>query len=211
MMNEEILFLYSFAVFILTLSPGPDILFLVSTTLNKNLNNAIVTAFGLCSGILIHTLGTAFGLGYFVSKFPELLSLIKLIGCIYLVYLSYLYFPKKKYKTIINKNFHVLSKPYTQGLIMNLTNPKIILFFIGFFPQFIFHDQWTIEFQFYILGLLFSLISLTTFICLLMLISILKNKLNIETQSKNLSYISSFTMTCLAVFFLYKEIEILMN
>ena len=211
MMNEEILFLYSFAVFILTLSPGPDILFLVSTTLNKNLNNAIVTAFGLCSGILIHTVSAAFGLGYFVSKFPELLSLIKLIGCLYLIYLSYLYFPKKKYKTIINKNFNVLSKPFTQGLIMNLSNPKIILFFISFFPQFIFHHQWTIELQFYILGLLFSLISLTTFICILILMSLLMNKLNIEKQSKSLSYISSFTMICLAVFFLFKEIEILMN
>ncbi len=211
MMNEKILFLYSFAVFILTLSPGPDILFLVSTTLNKNLNNAIVTAFGLCSGILIHTVSAAFGLGYFVSKFPELLSLIKLIGCFYLIYLSYLYFPKKKYKIIINKNFNVLSKPFTQGLIMNLSNPKIILFFISFFPQFIFHDQWTIELQFYILGLLFSFISLTTFICILILVNIIKSKFNIEKQSKSLSYISSFTMICLAVFFLFKEIEILMN
>ena len=210
MMNENILFLYSFTVFILTLSPGPDILFLVSTTLNKNLNNAIVTTFGLCTGILIHTTGTAFGLGYFISKFPELLRLIKLIGCLYLFYLSYLYFPKKKYK-IINDNINILTRPFTQGLIMNLSNPKIILFFIGFFPQFIFHDQWTIEFQFYILGLLFSFISLTTFICLLMLISIIRNKLNIEKQSENLSYISSLTMMSLAVFFLYKEIEILMN
>lgn len=210
-MNENILVLYSLAVFILTLSPGPDILFLVSTTLNKNLNNAINTAFGLCSGILIHTVCTAFGLGYFVSKFPELLSLIKLFGCLYLFYLSYMYFPKKKYKTIINKNFNVLSKPFTQGLIMNLSNPKIILFFIGFFPQFIFHDQWTIEFQFYILGLVFSFISLTTFICLLMLISILKNKLNIQKQSKNLSYISSFTMICMAVFFLFIEIDALLK
>ena len=210
MMNEKILFLYSFTVFILTLSPGPDILFLVSTTLNKNLNKAIVTTFGLCTGILIHTTATAFGLGYFISKFPELLTLIKLIGCLYLFYLSYLYLPKKKYK-IINDNINILTRPFTQGLIMNLSNPKIILFFIGFFPQFIFHDQWTIEFQFYILGLLFSFISLTTFICLLMLISIVKNKLNIEKQSKNLSYTSSLTMICLAVFFLYNEIEILMN
>ena len=211
MINENILVLYSLAVFILTLSPGPDILFLISTTLNRNLNNAIITAFGLCSGILIHTAGTAFGLGYFVSKFPELLSLIKLIGCMYLIYLSYLYFPNKKHKTIINKNFDLLSKPFTQGLIMNLSNPKIILFFIGFFPQFIFHDQWTIEFQFYVLGLLFSFISLTTFICLLMFISIVKNKLNIEKQSKNLSYISSFTMICLAVFFLFTEIVALIK
>ena len=119
MMNENILVLYSLAVFILTLSPGPDILFLISTTLNRNLNNAIITAFGLCSGILIHTAGTAFGLGYFVSKFPELLSLIKLIGCMYLIYLSYLYFPNKKHKTIINKKKLKIIK-------IPMPSPKII-------------------------------------------------------------------------------------
>ena len=94
---------------------------------------------------------------------------------------------------------------------MNLSNPKIILFFIGFFPHFIFHDQWTIEFQFYILGLLFSLISLITFISVLILINIIKSKFNIEKQGKSLSYISSFTILFIAVFFMYKEIEIIMN
>jgi len=210
-MNEQILIFYSISVLILTLSPGPDILFLISTTLNKNFKTALNVATGLCLGLLIHTIFTAFGLGYLLTEYPRLISLTRLIGCIYLGYLSYLYFPKKNSISGINHNFNFIEKPLFQGLVMNLVNPKIILFFVSFFPQFIFHNKWEIKTQFYILGLMFTTIAFVTFVSVLSVLNLTKSQMKLGKQSKNISYLSSAMLLGLSAYFFCEEIKNIME
>ena len=135
----------------------------------------------------------------------------EILICIYLGYLSYLYFPKKNSISGINHNFNFIEKPLFQGLVMNLVNPKIILFFVSFFPQFIFHNEWEIKTQFYILGLMFTTIAFVTFVSVLSVLNLTKSQMKLGKQSKNISYLSSAMLLGLSAYFFWEEINYIME
>lgn len=164
-LNTDLLISFVIATATLAISPGPDNIFVLiqSMTYGKKQGMAIVC--GLISGCLIHTSLVAFGLSSFIKSNAELLFGLKLLGAGYLLFLAFQVF--KSTEIINTRNSTNESKPifslFKQGFIMNVINPKVSIFFMAFFPAFLFSDTQTLIIQFYTLGFLFMTTSFLIF------------------------------------------------
>lgn len=157
-MFEQILAFLGASI-LLTLSPGPDIVYVLVQSISQGKKAGIVTALGLVSGIIIHTTLLAFGISLLIKESPTLFIGIKIIGAFYLFYLAFkayrrpsnlVFFPNRVPK---RKAFELFKK----GFVMNVINPKVLLFFLAFFPAFLWNAKHNTVFQFYVLGGIFML------------------------------------------------------
>ena len=183
-MDVDVLLTFVLTSLLLTISPGPDIIYVISQSISKGVKSAITTSLGLTSGLLVHTFLVTIGLSLIISQNEYVFNFIRLLGVLYFSYLIILVFisrNKKKELDIKSKS----SNDFFKGLIMNLLNPKVSLFFIAFFPGFLFHNDLNNEIQFLILGGIFWLQATLVFL----LVSLLSFKLN--SFSKRQSLISN--------------------
>jgi threonine/homoserine/homoserine lactone efflux protein len=148
------LFLFLFTSLTLTLFPGPDILLVISTSVQRGWRSGFELSLGLTSGILIHTLVLVLGVGSLLAIYPQVIRLIELMGAAYLIYLGVMSWRVKSTDSM-STNKKITQNLFVTGLIMNISNPKVSLFFLSFFPVFLFHDSWSYAVQFLILGVLF--------------------------------------------------------
>lgn len=164
-MDIDILVSFITTAVVLTLMPGPDIVFVLMQSLTFGKKEGILTALGLVSGILVHTTLVAFGVSALIKQSDNLFLGIKLFGAVYLCYLAYQLFKSDKgiemnaFKSKRGSTFKLIQK----GFIMNVLNPKVTLFFLAFFPGFLFSDSISTITQFYILGLIFMLQAMCVF------------------------------------------------
>ena len=203
-MNDSIFLLFCTTVILLTLSPGPDIIYVFTQSVNKGYKYGIIISAGLVTGLFIYTIASSLGISWILDEFPYLTTLIKLGGGIYIGLLAFKEFQGKEKKI---KNYLNNSGPFTTGLIMNLSNPKIILFFISFFPQFIFHDKLSIKYQFLILGIVFILIAFLIFSLISFFSDYLIKQNFSKINSKYFSYIPSFTLGIISLLIFISEIK----
>ena len=183
MMDFSILSHFIVAVFLLSLSPGPDILYVMALGSAKGFRPAWITALGLVSGLLVHTLVVVLGLAELLVRFPSFQLGIQRLGACYLIYLG---IRALKPPTVSDPRTGKVvsdSKIYFQGVLMNLLNPKVSLFFLALFPGFLFHSQWSVGFQFGMLGLLFMGVSFVVFT----LVAILSQRLSHHILSSSRS------------------------
>jgi len=164
-LSWETLYLFCVASALLALAPGPDNIFVMVQSMAYGVKSGLVTVFGLISGCLIHTSLTAFGLSALIQQSDLAFTILKTIGVLYLLFLAYKVYKSDKAVSLgatgrPKKSFTAL---YFQGFLMNALNPKVALFFLAFFPGFLFHDQISSVKQFFVLGLLFMGISLVIF------------------------------------------------
>ena len=185
-MNTEII-LFLISSISLTLMPGPDILFVISQSISKNKSTGILISLGLCTGLLIHTTLLVFGLSYIISNNYFIFQLFSSFYLLLLM-LQELNLLPSVYSSRYNYNFNAA---YLKGLVMNLINPKVILFFIAFFPAFLFSDSIDIKIQFAILGLIFFVQALIIFISVSYLSKRVFNLFNISSKSSKISYIKT--------------------
>lgn len=126
------------AAVVLTLMPGPDILFVVTQSVARGRRAGIVFAAGLCSGLVIHTVAVSLGVSVLLMNSPVAFTCLKFAGASYLIYLGVKTFLGRNRSTIdLETTESVSGKLYRKGVLMNALNPKVILFFLAFFPQFI--------------------------------------------------------------------------
>ena len=156
-MNTEIIVSFIFATATLAFSPGPDNLFVLVQTISYGKLKGMAIVSGLIFGCITHTSVVAFGLSSFIQSSPKLLFSLKLIGAFYLLYLAYITYISKHDIDLKKQsgNRNSLFKLFRRGFIMNVINPKVSLFFIAFFPAFLFSPTLSLTTQFFILGLLF--------------------------------------------------------
>ena len=182
-MDQILLFFISSLA--LTLMPGPDILFVVNQSLDKK-KNGIITSLGLCTGLIFHTMFLVFGLSTLIESNKELITFLKYFGTIYLFYLAYL---EIKTENTINNTLN--SRLFLRGLYMNLINPKVLIFFIAYFPNFLFSDTIKISNQFLLLGFIFIFQALLVFIS----VSLIANKLikytSLDAKNTSIKYFKS--------------------
>jgi threonine/homoserine/homoserine lactone efflux protein len=178
----EILLSFVIATSILALSPGPDNIFVLTQSIVNGRKFGLATVFGLISGCLVHTTLLAFGVSAIIKESEELFWGIKIFGSIYLLYLAY-----KVYKSdtsIILSHQNVVQKTtlqlFKQGFIMNVLNPKVSIFFLAFFPCFLFSKSIATVIQFYILGLLFMFVSLIIFSAIVFLADAISNNIKVN-------------------------------
>ncbi|MCH9660925.1 MAG: LysE family translocator [Bacteroidetes bacterium] len=161
----ENLYLFVVATVALSLSPGPDNIFVLTQSLIHGAKSGIATTAGLISGCIVHTSFLAFGISAVLTKSPAAFYGIKVAGALYLFYLAYkvLRSPSEisfSEDTAPKKSYGQLFKT---GVIMNLLNPKVMIFFLAFFPGFLWNtDEGTVK-QFYIMGIVFMLTSFIVF------------------------------------------------
>ena len=182
-MQEILLFLISSLA--LTLMPGPDILFVINQSLEKK-KNGIITSLGLCTGLIFHTMFLVFGLSALIESNNDLITFLKYFGTMYLFYLAYL---EIKSENKVNTNLN--SKLFLRGLYMNLINPKVLIFFIAYFPNFLFSDTIKISNQFLLLGFVFIFQALLIFISVSLIANKLIKYIRIDSKNKLLKYFKS--------------------
>lgn len=165
-MTLEVIISFFLTSLALTIAPGPDIMYVLSTSLTKGKSYGIATAIGLSSGLLFHTALLAFGVSTLIVSIPWLFVAIKIFGTLYLLRIIYQLYKEPVTPITVNKipnRKKNVFEQVQQGLIMNVLNPKIMLFFLSLFPTFL-HPEWgNLKFQIFTLGSIFMLQALLVF------------------------------------------------
>lgn len=164
-MNYEILIAFIGATAALAISPGPDNIYVLMQSISNGKKFGLATVAGLISGCLVHTTLLAFGVSAIIKQNDKLFFIIKLFGAAYLLYLAYQVFKSKGDIRVSEEGVakKKLGQLFRQGFIMNVLNPKVTIFFLAFFPGFLFSDELSNVIQFYVLGLLFMFVSAIIF------------------------------------------------
>lgn len=149
-----ILLFFSSAI-LLALSPGPDNIFVLTISIARGALAGITTTLGLCSGLVVHTLAVALGVAVFIQESALAFSLLKLAGALYLAWLAWKIFraPAEELAASTSRESH--KRLYLRGVLMNIMNPKVSLFFLAFLPQFVNPQLGSVTLQIALLGLLF--------------------------------------------------------
>ncbi|CAM3481779.1 LysE family translocator [Aequorivita lipolytica] len=160
----ETLISFSVATLALAISPGPDNIYVLTQSLVNGTKSGIATTAGLISGCIVHTTLLAFGVSAIITASEEIFYGIKVLGACYLLYLAYKVYKSDEHISIAE---NAPKKTYTQlfktGVVMNLLNPKVMIFFLAFFPGFLWDKEGNTVLQFYILGITFMIVSFITF------------------------------------------------
>jgi threonine/homoserine/homoserine lactone efflux protein len=163
-MSPEIVAVFFLAACLLALTPGPDNLFVLSQSLAYGARAGLMVTLGLCTGLLGHTTLVAVGLAALIAASPLGLSVIKAIGALYLLYLGWQsWFASAEEQSVDRVSASSDGRLYRRGIVMNLTNPKVSLFFVAFLPQFVDAAGTRAEIQMVLLGGLFILSTLLVF------------------------------------------------
>jgi RhtB (resistance to homoserine/threonine) family protein len=160
--------LFVAAVFLLNVTPGPDTAYIVGRSVAQGRGAGLLSALGISAGCCVHTLACAFGLTALIAASATAFTVVKFAGAIYLVYLGVrLLFASRTQERPRQMEREALapaaSKPlkqlFVQGFWTNVLNPKVVLFFVSFFPQFVAleSDQKTLAFL--VLGAVFIVMS----------------------------------------------------
>jgi len=175
---------FLFAASLLTVMPGPDIIFVLAQSVGLGKKYGIVTSLGLVSGILIHTSLIALGVSEAIKQSEFVFLVIKIFGALYLFYLAYKVY-KSPAKIVLlssemeKQEFYALFK---RGFFMNVLNPKVTIFFLAFFPNFINLEQGNMVYQIYFLGFLFMVQAFFIF----SIVSVVSDRLTVFLrESKN--------------------------
>ncbi|WP_292944191.1 LysE family translocator [Olleya sp. UBA1516] len=187
-MNYEILLGFILATTALALSPGPDNIYVLMQSITNGRKYGIATVCGLISGCLVHTTLVAFGVSAIIKESDTLFFIIKSLGAIYLLYLAFNVFKSDATVSLSNDAApkKSLIQLFKQGVIMNVLNPKVSIFFLAFFPAYLYSDTINTVTQFYVLGLLFMATSFIVFALIAILAGFISDYLK---QSKNIGLV----------------------
>jgi len=160
MPNPQTIALFMISALAINLTPGPAILFILSRCFGQGRAAAIVAVFGLATASALHAVAVAFGLSAVFAHSPFAFSLIKYCGAAYLVYLGVTGFLSGGIAGLaagVKGPGHLsLAAVYRQGIITDLMNPKLLLFFFAFLPQFVDPARGPPGLQTLLFGLLFQ-------------------------------------------------------
>jgi threonine/homoserine/homoserine lactone efflux protein len=161
-MDINTLLLFAAACVALTVSPGPDMLLIASRTVSQGRKAGLVTLAGIQVGTYVHAIAAAAGLSQLMLVLPVVFDVIRWLGAAYLLYLAYVtwrsaHTTTAKPTTIATMSFASIFK---QGLVTNVLNPKMALFVLALFPQFIVPQSGSVMLQMLILATIINVIGL---------------------------------------------------
>ncbi|AXK66924.1 LysE family translocator [Burkholderia sp. IDO3] len=152
------------AVFLLNVTPGPDTAYIVGRSVAQGRGAGLMSALGISAGCCVHALACAFGLTALLAASAAAFTAIKLVGAAYLIYLGVRMIVMKQAAAPANADAQpTAAKPlcqlFMQGFWTNVLNPKVVLFFVSFFPQFVSADSPHKALAFLALGSVFVVMS----------------------------------------------------
>ena len=163
MIPIDTLSLFFAAALALALAPGPDNVFVLSQSALYGRRAGLLVTLGLCTGVMAHTAAVAFGVAAIFVASALAFAILKVIGAGYLLYLAWCAFRARP--NLVEGEGLGLSggKLYSRGVVMNITNPKVAIFFIAFLPQFADPALGSLSAQMMTLGVLFIVTTFMVF------------------------------------------------
>lgn len=162
--------LFIISSILLNLTPGADTIYILGKGISKGKKAAIISALGISIGCMVHTILAAFGLSVILSKSIIAFNIVKAVGAFYLIYLGIKSMKSKDFSLNKENKENISSgKIFREGILTNVLNPKVALFFLSFMPQFISPNNSFGAIPFIILGSTFVFTG--TIWCLILAIS----------------------------------------
>jgi threonine/homoserine/homoserine lactone efflux protein len=164
MLDFQTIVMFMSASTLLALAPGPDILFVLTQSMSKGSRSGIAVTLGLCSGLVFHTSAVALGVAVIFQTSVIAFTILKIVGAAYLLYLAFMAFKDaSKSKLSADKTPLSFKALYKRGILMNITNPKVSIFFLAFLPQFTNAQAGNVTAQIFLLGALFMVCAFCVF------------------------------------------------
>ncbi len=164
MPEPDVLSVFLLAAVALGLAPGPDNIFVLTQSALYGRPAGFAVTLGLCTGLLVHTTAVALGVAAIVATSAMAFTAIKLIGAAYLLYLAWQAVRAGSTRLADQGGTQpALSRLYRRGIVMNITNPKVAIFFLAFLPQFADAASGPLALQLMVLGGFFILATLVVF------------------------------------------------
>ena len=174
MLTPDAMMAFFAAALLLGIAPGPDNIFVLTQSALFGVGAGIITTMGLVTGLCVHTTAVALGVAAIFQTSALAFTLLKTAGAGYLLWLAWLSFRAGASTTdvaegaasgqgSIGNNFPGYMTLYRRGIVMNVTNPKVSLFFLAFLPQFCDPARGSVALQVLSLGGLFMLATIVVF------------------------------------------------
>ena len=156
MSDANSLLLFMIATVTLNVTPGPDMLYVIARSVGQGRAAGIASALGIAAGCFVHLLAVTLGLASLMIAIPTAYEIVKFTGAAYLIYLGVRTFTSRRQKNSAKSIEEArLRTIFAQGIVTNVLNPKVALFFLAFLPQFV-HRENNVAAQIIFLGVLFN-------------------------------------------------------
>lgn len=154
-MEFSIVLAFALACLVISVVPGPDMMFIMANGIARGRGAGVVAAAGMSTGLLGHTIAAALGLGALLQAAPIALEVVRIAGAVFLVYLAITTLRSAKdvaKGAPARFGERSLRRTFVMATLVNLSNPKVVLFYIAFFPQFVTEGGWPVPVQFLVMG-----------------------------------------------------------
>ncbi|MEH6528098.1 MAG: LysE family translocator [Sneathiella sp.] len=158
--DSALIFSFVLSALLLTLAPGPDIVYVAMRGLSQGWRAGVVAALGLITGIFVHITLAGLGLSVLLASSPILFTIIKYAGAFYIIYIGWQIARSGPLNVEKSAHHPTLGQIYRQTILMNILNPKVALFFLAFLPQFVDPTSTHATAQFIFFGFLFQVCAL---------------------------------------------------
>ena len=171
MLSLDTILTFFVASVMLALVPGPDNVFVLLHSAAHGWRSGLLVVLGLCTGLLFHTAAVALGLAALMASSSFAFTALTLLGAVYLLWLAW-----QSWNAPVHSSDAISSldnpvpiallstrQTYSRGVLMNITNPKVAIFFLAFLPQFVVANQGAVGLQILLLGGVFMVATLFTF------------------------------------------------
>lgn len=163
-MSPETIVAFLGAALVLAFVPGPDNVFVLTNSAIHGRKIGLTIVLGLCTGLIVHTAAVAFGVATIIQTSQLAFSVLKFAGALYLGYLAWRAFQTKAEPIDAQPGSRGNGRDfYVRGILMNVANPKVSIFFLTFLPQFVDQHSGGVTFQLLALGGLFIVATLVAF------------------------------------------------
>jgi threonine/homoserine/homoserine lactone efflux protein len=159
-------FLFLVAAIALVLAPGQDTIYVITRGIGQGKAAGVISALGVCSGTLVHTLFAVLGLSVILQSSASAFTAIKIVGAAYLIYLGIkMILSQEEFSLQPNRRKASPVRLFWQGSLSNVLNPKVALFFLAFLPQFVDPSLGHVSLQMFLFGLVITLMGVMWLSC----------------------------------------------
>jgi len=204
-MDLQLLLSFIAASVLLALMPGPDNIYVLTESVANGAKRGVIITAGLVSGVVVHTFLAATGLSLIIYSSELVYNLVLYAGSAYLFYLSYM--ATKETPIDVDSNKQPTERTtwslFKQGVLMNVLNPKVSLFFIALLPRFVSDTGWSPMLQMSLLGSVFMVQAFVVFSSVALIAGSLANLVENPTFWKVTKWLKVIVLAALGLFLLF--------